>query len=75
MIHKLNDRVKRRIDVFDENSPYKYGTVIKCYSRPAKKYSSGYILGPYPELYDVKWDNGEIKEGYLPHGIENISQN
>ena len=74
MTHKLNDRVKRKIDVFDENSPYKYGTIIKCHSRPIKKYKNGYILGPFSELYDVKWDNGEIHEGYLPHGILNISQ-
>ncbi len=74
MTHRLNSRVKRRIDVYNENSPYKYGTIIKCYNRPAKEYPSGYTLGPYPELYDVKWDNGEIHEGYLPHGIISISQ-
>ena len=74
MTHNVNDRVKRRVDVFDENSPYKYGTVVKCYSRAIKNY--GFVrLGPYPELYDVKWDDGEIEEGYLPHGIINISQN
>ncbi len=75
MTHKINDRVKRRIDVFDENSPYKYGTVIKCYSRAVKKYSCDLVLGPYPELYEVEWDEDRIREkDYLPHGLINISQ-
>ncbi len=62
MTYKNGDRVKR---------DGKTGTVIQCYSRPIKHYGD-FALGPYPELFDVKWDNGEIETGFLPHGLVKI---
>ena len=66
---KVNDRVKREIDVFRAGSDYKYGIIIRHYSKPAKRYSSGSVLGPYPDLFDVRWDNGTVSKGHLPHGL------
>ncbi len=48
----------------------RHGRVTHVYSQPFKR-SGGLLLGPYPELYDVLWDNdSEITKGYLPHGLE-----
>ena len=67
----IGDIVKRRTDIFDYNSEYKYGVIIKVYSLPAKRYSCGYTLGPYPELFKVKWNNKKkIEEGFFEYGIE-----
>lgn len=55
---KLNSRVKRQINVFDKNSPYKYGWIIKAYDSPG-----------YPNLFDVKWDDDSVEKGFLPHGL------
>jgi hypothetical protein len=51
---KVGDRVKR---------DGKTGTVKIVYSN----YESSYA--PYPELYAVRWDDGEIGLAYLPHGL------
>lgn len=29
-------------------------------------------FGPYPELYEITRPNGEIKRGFLPHGLNKI---
>lgn len=59
MKFKIGDRVKRL---------NKTGTVTRCYSRGFKFFGSVF-LGPYPELYDVKWDDGSTGNAYLPHGL------
>ena len=69
----IGDLVKRRTDVFDNNSEYKYGVIVRIYSLPIIKYSGEYTLGPYPKLFAVKWNHIErIGEGFLEHGIEKI---
>ena len=69
----IGDIVKRITDIFDYNSEYKYGVIIMVYSLPEKRYSSGYILGPYPKLFAVKWNNIErVGEGFFEYGIEKI---
>ncbi len=40
------------------------GIVVKIYS----DYESWF--GPYPELYEVKFNGGLIERGFLPHGLE-----
>ena len=65
---KLNigDRVCRYEDVYDHSSQLLVGTVIDRYS----DYTSRF--GPYPELYEVEWDGGIRKRGYLPHGLHPV---
>ena len=69
---EVGQRVKR-----DEiNSEWRYsgivlhGIVTKRFSRPQKQYGKDFVLGPYPELYEVRWDNGKSGQIYLPHGID-----
>ena len=70
---KLGDRVKRRRNVYKSKSSMMYGTVIEVYSEPKEVYSGGdLVLGPYPELYGVKWDHGMIYRGYLPYGLDKL---
>jgi len=66
--HSVGDRVSREIDIYDPKKGLKLGEVIKHYSRPREKYGDWW-LGPYPNLYDVKWDDGSIGKAFLPHGI------
>jgi len=60
----IGDWVKRRVDVFDDSSPYRKGTVIKRYSKDSERF------GYYPELYDVEWEDGSVGKEYLPWGIQ-----
>ena len=71
MRFELLDRVKRHVDMHDRSKGFKYGNVIKCFSREEYEIA-GTVLGPYPELYSVKWDNGRIGKSYLPFGITKI---
>jgi hypothetical protein len=57
------DLVLRRADVFDERSRLMTGTVTDAYNDYASRF------GPYPELYEVTWDDGSVERGYLPHGL------
>ncbi len=70
MRFKLDQRVSR--DMHDsklEKIPIREGTIVRVYGRVAWQVSPDFVLGPYPELYDVQWDDGG--EGtYLPHGID-----
>ncbi|KKM67021.1 hypothetical protein LCGC14_1475370 [marine sediment metagenome] len=71
--HTIGERVKREINIYHPEKGIRFGIVIKRYSRPEKKYANlGITLGPYPELYDVKWDDGSFEEGFLPHGIDKV---
>ena len=66
MSFKKGDRVKRKVGL----EIYKIGTVIKRYSAKARTIAD-VTLGPYPELYAVKWEGtGRVEKGFLPHGIE-----
>ncbi len=66
---KIGDRVCRRADIYNPKSPYNFGTVYAVYSKPRENVGD-LILGPYPELYKVRWDNGVEEQGFLPHGLE-----
>jgi len=68
---QVGDVVSRRQDVHNIHSPLMFGKVTRCYSRPAERIGEDLILGPYPELYDVRWEGGFIDaKGYLPHGLD-----
>jgi hypothetical protein len=51
------------------DSPRRHGTVTKVYAEPRHRCGALW-LGPYPELYQVLWDDGPEKGGYLPHGLD-----
>lgn len=71
MKFQVGDRVIRPKDVYKRDSPIKHGTVSRRYSAPKKVYLEGdLILGPYPELYEVQWDDGSTGKGFLPHGLD-----
>ncbi len=64
---QIGDRVQRLVDVYDEKSRLMHGSIVRVYKM------TGCRFGPYPEMYDVRWD--EIKdrfrgEGFLPHGLD-----
>lgn len=74
---RIGDRVQRLIDYDNPDLGYKYGTIIKIYSRCKKVYGDGIELGPYPELYDVNWDtpyraNTTAQKAFLPYGLDKI---
>jgi hypothetical protein len=65
---QLNERVRRN----DTGKGIRYGTIIAIRSRDA--YMIGDLhLGPYPELYDVKFDDNTIGENFLPHGLDSCA--
>jgi len=64
----INDKVKRLVNIYDSLNGYKTGIIIKRYSEHKHKCGS-VILGPYPELYSVLWNDGTIENGFLPHGL------
>ena len=67
----IGDNVSRYIDIYDKSKGLKVGKIIRRYSEPQRQYSY-FTLGPYPELYEVKWNNGETEKGFLPHGLTAI---
>jgi hypothetical protein len=71
---EIGDTVKRHINIYNQKSSWKIGIIIDKYSEPQTKCSET-ILGPYPELYKVRWNNGEIEKGFLPHGLIKIVLN
>ncbi len=74
--HKIGNRVKREVDIFDPHSKLKYGTVTAIYCKDQEwpwSRLKGMNLGRYDELYRVLWDNGIEKAGYLSHGIRSVS--
>jgi hypothetical protein len=57
------DRVRRRVDVFDDSSPYRHGAIVNRYAKRS-------FLGWWDnELYAVLWDDGTYEEGFFPHGL------
>jgi hypothetical protein len=60
---KLGDRIVRRKDVYKQESPLRHGAIIRCYRL------DGCQFGPYDEMYDVRFDDGEIECGFLGHGF------
>jgi hypothetical protein len=72
MQHNIDDFVSREQDIYNPDKGIKTGRVIAAYS--VQKHSFGNLtLGPYPEMYDVQWDDGSIETGFFPHGLNNIS--
>ena len=55
-VFEIGQRVKRHRDVFDVGLGEKEGVVVKRYSREEYRVGNT-ILGPYPELYSVDWDD------------------
>jgi hypothetical protein len=64
MTFNLGDRVQR-----DE----KTGTIRRRYSRNQRRVGD-ILLGPYPELYSVEWDDGSFGKAYLPHGLRILTK-
>jgi hypothetical protein len=67
MRFKVGDRVtrdERDLQINWSARKTLHGEVIRAYSDYG-------MFGFYPELYDVKWDDGsKINKAYLPHGLE-----
>lgn len=72
---RVGDRVTRELFMDDgtwsregdaclDRSPLRHGEVVRSYGEP----DTGY--GANPELYEVRWDDGTTRQGYLPHGLE-----
>lgn len=70
---QLGDRVQRHTDVYDCNSKLRYGYVIRRYSEPVKRLLPDLILGPYPELYAVRFDDGRIGKGFFNYGLDRVA--
>lgn len=66
---EVGDRVVRPRDVFDAGSSLMHGVVVARYSRPARRYGDSTVLGPYPELFAVEWDDGRIQQDFFSHGL------
>lgn len=66
------DRVKRREDVFDSNSPMMHGTIDHVYGRRFHcTLSDGEVMDWVDgELYAVSWDNGKFGEAFFAHGLD-----
>lgn len=47
-----------------DRSPLRRGSIVRRYSRWGTRH------GDYPEMYEVRWDSGEIQDGFLPHGLD-----
>ena len=71
MTFSVGNRVIRPIDTHNYwPKGFRHGKVIKCYSKEEEHFPCiDLTLGPYPELFDVQWDSGEIGYGFLPHGL------
>ena len=67
----IGDNVSREIDIYNKSKGLKIGKIIRRYSKPQKRYSD-LMLGPYPELYEVEWNNGKKESGFLPHGLNKL---
>jgi len=69
----IGQRVIRPVDVYNKNSPLRHGKIIYVYD--STYYNSDPDLSDwyYPELYDVRWDDGKIGRGYLRHGLNQES--
>ncbi len=63
------DRVGCPVNFLDPDSRLKYGVVVKVNSRKEK------WRGHYPEMYAVRWDDGEIRDGYLANGLRPAQRN
>jgi len=62
--HRVGDRIQRRKDVYNVESPLRRGIAIARYSYQSEKF------GFYPEMYRVRWDDGTVEEGFLRHGLD-----
>jgi hypothetical protein len=60
---RLGALVRRRVDVYSDDSPWLHGVVTRVYQEQGS-------FGYYPELYEVTWDGGRVIDGYLPHGLD-----
>ena len=70
---RLGQRVQRDCESsypYIKNSGKRVGVIIRVYGQLEEQIGQDMILGPYPELYRVLWDSGEIGNGYFPHGLQ-----
>ena len=66
---QLGDRVKRDLDVFHPERGYRLGTVANRYGK------HGGLDGVRwydPEVYAVRFDDGNYEEGFFRHGLTRI---
>jgi len=69
--YEEGQRVKQEIDIYDPSRGTKKGTIIGRYSIP--EHTIGYVvLGPYPELYKVRFDDGSVEQGFFWFGLTPI---
>ena len=70
----IGDRVQRRANIWDSNSPvFRRGKIVLRYSTMISLYDNRVgdpRKGDYPEVYAVLWDSGVCEKGLLPHGLE-----
>jgi hypothetical protein len=66
------DRVKRRKNVFNDNSPMMHGTVDHVYGRRFHcTLHNGEVMDWVDdELYAVLWDNGKLDKAFFAHGLD-----
>ena len=64
---KVGDRVVRQIDVYDDSSPVRRGTVTRRYSQDGE--FDG-VRWHDPEIYEVLWDDGTVGRGFFRHGLD-----
>lgn len=77
--YQVGDRVTRPQDIYNKNSPLLHGEVTCVYGKDAAwpwTQPLGYIrennkpgVWRYPELYEVRWDNGKVQRGFFHYGI------
>jgi hypothetical protein len=67
---KALDRVVRRADVFNPDSPLLHGRVVRVYEQTIPKRRDR-ERDFYPEMYDVIWNERDERGiGYLPEGLD-----
>lgn len=71
--YEIGQRVKREYEYHLDIPKYRIGTIINRYSKPKKVfYGRDLVLGPYPELYSVQWDDGKIENGFFWYGVQPV---
>jgi len=68
------DRVKRRVNNMDPGAGHREGTVSEVYGRSKGVLNVDILPGIFPEIYEVKWDDGNTSRGYLSNSLERIAQ-
>ena len=69
---KIGDRVIRFVDIHDDKSNIKHGTVTEVYSKTTKNPQNPTKNWFYAELYEVLWDSpySNFERGFMAHGLD-----